>query len=90
MLKEILRHTSKTHTDGPLIELAISRLHRVAEIINDRKRESELFNSLLELQTKITGLPQVCLHHISIYLPGYQCHFYIFILKSFGVKSIEV
>lgn len=58
MLKELARHTAKTHADFEPLKIAIDRLANVAAVINERKRDSEKYSLLLELQAKIIGAPE--------------------------------
>jgi hypothetical protein len=57
MLKELLKHTDPLHQDYHSLKDALERVQRVAEIINERKRDSERFNELIQVQGKITGAP---------------------------------
>lgn len=59
LLKELLKHTVVHHRDYKPTSDAIVDLQRVAEIINNQKRDAEHLEELNDLQSKITGFNQV-------------------------------
>ena len=59
LLKEMLKHTEKRHPDNMEITHAIERLQTVASFINEKKRESEKFNEVIQIQSRILNVPFV-------------------------------
>lgn len=57
LLKELLKYTDKRNSDFMELPNAIDRLQKVAEFINERKRESEKATELQQLHTRLTQCP---------------------------------
>ena len=58
LLQELLKRTDKSHPDYENISKSISHIKKVAAIINERKRESEMFQAVAEIASKLQGLPR--------------------------------
>ena len=56
-MQELHKQTPASHPDYENLTKAIAQVQHVAEIINERKRESERFNAIITLQSKIVGAP---------------------------------
>ena len=58
LLKELLRYTEDDHPDKENLEKAFSQLQSITTFINQKKKESENFLKLLEIQEAISDLPK--------------------------------
>lgn len=55
ILKDLLKHTPQGHHDRMSLQLALTQLESLAEMLNERKRESEQFQAFKEMLRHING-----------------------------------
>jgi hypothetical protein len=51
----MVKHTWPDHDDYKHLAEALVKIGEVADYINERKRESESINKIVEIQKKLTG-----------------------------------
>ncbi|XP_045475679.1 rho guanine nucleotide exchange factor 10-like protein isoform X1 [Harmonia axyridis] len=54
-LQDLLKHTPKGHHDRMSLQLALTQLESLAEMLNERKRESEQYQAFKEMLRNISG-----------------------------------
>ena len=70
-LKEMLKHTPAEHNDYKATQQAIKVTDEIARRINERKSESEKYQAVEELQSKVIGAPIVTLFRFFLVPRGY-------------------
>jgi len=60
LLRELLKYTDSDHDDYPNIQKAIESMDKIAQIINQRKKESEHLYEFEVLKQKLLNVPFVC------------------------------
>ncbi|KAK6618460.1 hypothetical protein RUM43_013653 [Polyplax serrata] len=54
-LQDLLKHTPQGHHDRMSLQLALTQLESLAEMLNERKRESEQFQAFKEMLRHVSG-----------------------------------
>lgn len=54
-LQDLLKHTPQGHHDRMSLQLALTQLESLAEMLNERKREAEQFQAFKEMLRHISG-----------------------------------
>ncbi|XP_049780303.1 rho guanine nucleotide exchange factor 10 isoform X3 [Schistocerca cancellata] len=54
-LQDLLKHTPQGHHDRMSLQLALTQLESLAEMLNERKREAEQFQAFKEMMRHISG-----------------------------------
>jgi hypothetical protein len=54
-IQDLLQNTKTTHADYEDLRISLWKMQRVADYINDKKRESENIHEVLTVQDKLTG-----------------------------------
>ncbi len=57
LLSDLLKNTWTEHPDYKNIKQAVKTMHEIATLVNEKKRESENIERVLELEAKIDGFP---------------------------------
>ncbi|KAK9730715.1 RhoGEF domain [Popillia japonica] len=55
LLQDLLKHTPQGHHDRMSLQLALTQLESLAEMLNERKREAEQFQAFKEMLRNISG-----------------------------------
>ncbi|XP_037075039.1 rho guanine nucleotide exchange factor 10-like isoform X2 [Pollicipes pollicipes] len=55
LLQDLLKHTPQGHHDRMSLQLALTQLESLAEMLNERKRESEQFKAFRETLRRLNG-----------------------------------
>ncbi|EGC36722.1 hypothetical protein DICPUDRAFT_46997 [Dictyostelium purpureum] len=55
LLQDLLKNTKETHTDYNDLSIALKKMKDVAEYVNEKKREAENLNQVLNIQSSLTG-----------------------------------
>jgi hypothetical protein len=55
----VLKYTWDDHSDFIPLQEALSKLKQIANTINEKIRESEYVNAVLQIQNRVTNLPKV-------------------------------
>ena len=55
MFKDLLKHTPHDHCDRMSLQLALTQLESMAEMLNERKREAEQIQAFKETLRHISG-----------------------------------
>lgn len=55
LLQDLLRHTPQGHQDRMSLQLALTQLESLAEMLNERKREAEQFQAFREMLRRVSG-----------------------------------
>lgn len=53
--KDLLKHTPQGHHDRMSLQLALTQLESLAEMLNERKREAEQFQAFKEMLRHVSG-----------------------------------
>jgi len=62
LLSDLLKNTWPEHSDYKNIKQAVKTMREIASLVNEKKRESENIERVLELEAKIDGFPvRTCL-----------------------------
>lgn len=56
LLADLLKHTPQEHPDHQGLSLALSKMKETGDHINEKKRESENLNKLMEIERSLQGL----------------------------------
>ena len=51
----MLKHTPRDHVDRMSLQLALTQLESLAELLNERKRESEQYQAFRETLKRVSG-----------------------------------
>lgn len=54
-MQDLLKHTPQGHHDRMSLQLALTQLESLAEMLNERKREAEQFQAFKEMLRHISG-----------------------------------
>lgn len=55
LLQDLLKHTPHGHHDRMSLQLALTQLESLAEMLNERKREAEQFQAFKEMLRHVSG-----------------------------------
>ena len=58
LLKSLSKRTPSLHPKATKLEVALAQTKRTADVINERKRQAENANKILELKDALEGLPE--------------------------------
>ncbi|KAF9185082.1 hypothetical protein BGZ51_002956 [Haplosporangium sp. Z 767] len=58
LLGNLLQHTPIDHPDHRKLQTAFESMEQTATIVNENIRQHEMFGEMVDLQSKITGLPE--------------------------------
>eukprot|EP00026_Physarum_polycephalum_P002195 Phypoly_transcript_02200.p1 GENE.Phypoly_transcript_02200~~Phypoly_transcript_02200.p1 ORF type:complete len:905 (+),score=146.21 Phypoly_transcript_02200:115-2829(+) len=56
LLEEMVRYTSKTHPDFKELTLALSKMHAIADYVNEKKRDFESLAQVSAIQETLVGI----------------------------------
>jgi hypothetical protein len=56
LLEDLLRNTPKDHADYDDLATALAKVQEVADYVNEKKREAENVNQVLDVQARLTGM----------------------------------
>eukprot|EP00002_Diphylleia_rotans_P025343 TRINITY_DN5004_c0_g1_i7.p1 TRINITY_DN5004_c0_g1~~TRINITY_DN5004_c0_g1_i7.p1 ORF type:complete len:485 (-),score=68.95 TRINITY_DN5004_c0_g1_i7:345-1799(-) len=62
LLREMLKFTPKTHPDHALVEKALEQVKKVASAINEKNREAESLNKMLDIQQSHPNIEILAAH----------------------------
>ena len=54
-LQDLLKHTPQGHPDRMSLQLALTQLESMAELLNERKRESEQYQAFRDTLRRVSG-----------------------------------
>ena len=54
-MQDLLKHTPHDHVDRMSLQLALTQLESLAELLNERKRESEQYQAFRETLKRVSG-----------------------------------
>lgn len=55
LLQDLLKHTPHGHADRMSLQLALTQLESLAELLNERKRESEQYQAFRDTLRRVSG-----------------------------------
>jgi len=65
LLEKLLEETPVDHIDYPILEEARTKMTKLAEYVNEKKREAENLEQVLKVQDRLSGSVPVFIFHFS-------------------------
>jgi len=90
LLQDIVKRTPEDHIDYKNLSFALTTILDVAQLVNDRKKESEAQSMLKELNDRLKSLSSIVIQpHRKIIRKGvFQTSFYDFTIDGRNLKSV--